>query len=64
MRGAVTLLLDAAAKTGRVRGDVDPADVLLAVAASTWTFAGDGKWQERVRPVLRIIMDGLRYRPG
>lgn len=64
MRGAVTLLLDAAARTGRVRGDLDPADVLLAVAASTWTVAGDGKWQERVRPVLRIIMDGLRYRPG
>ncbi len=64
MRGAVTLLLDAAAKTGRVRGDLDPADVLLAVAASTWTVAGDGKWQERVRPVLRIIMDGLRYRSG
>ena len=64
MREAVTLLLDAAAKTGRVRGDLDPADVLLAVAASTWTVAGDGKWEERVRPVLRIIMDGLRYRPG
>ena len=64
MREAVTLLLDAAAKTGRVRGDLDPADVLLAVAASTWTVAGDGKWEERVRPVLRIIMDGLRYIAG
>ena len=60
----MTLLLDAAARTGKVRGDLDPADVLLAVAASTWTVAGDGNWQERVRPVLRIIMDGLRYRPG
>ena len=39
-------------------------DVLLAVAASTWTLAGDGEWEERVRPVLRIIMDGLRYKPG
>lgn len=64
MREAVTLLLDAAAKTGRVRGDLDPADVLLAVAASTWTVAGDSSWEARVRPVLRIIMDGLRYRPG
>ncbi len=64
MREAVTLLLDAAAKTGRVRGDLDPADVLLAVAASTWTVAGGGNWEERVRPVLRIIMDGLRYKPG
>ncbi len=64
MKSAVTLLLDAAAGTGKVRGDLDPADVLLAVAASTWTVAGDGNWEERVRPVLRIIMDGLRYRPG
>ena len=64
MREAVTLLLDAAARTGRVRGDLDPADVLLAVAASTWTVAGDGNWEERVRPVLRIIVDGLRYKPG
>ncbi len=64
MREAATRLLDAAAETGKVRGDLDPADVLLAVAASTWTFAGDGDWEARVRPVLRIIMDGLRYRPG
>ena len=36
----------------------------MAVAASTWAFARDGEWQVRVRRVLRIIMDGLRYRPG
>jgi AcrR family transcriptional regulator len=44
---AVTLLLDAAAKNGTTRGDVDPQDVLLAVAASTWAFANDNDWQER-----------------
>ncbi len=43
MSKAATLLLDAAAKTGKIRGDLDPADVLLAVAASTWTVAGDGR---------------------
>ncbi len=63
-QGAVTLLLDAAAKTGRVRDDLRPEDVLRAVSASTWSFAGQGDWRESVRPVLRIIMDGLRYRPG
>jgi AcrR family transcriptional regulator len=64
MLSAATLLLDAAAKSGAIRSDVDPKDALLAVAASTWAIAGDGDWQERVRPVLRLIMDGLRYRPG
>ncbi len=61
MREAVTPLLAAAVSAGKVRGDIRAEDVLLAVAASTWAFAGEGDWQERVRPVLRIIMDGLRY---
>ena len=64
MRDAVTPLLAAAVESGKVRGDVKAEDVLLAVAASTWASAGEGNWQERVRPVLRIIMDGLRYKPG
>ncbi len=64
MREAATLLLDAAARSGAVRSDVRPQDVLLAVAASTWALASDDDWQERTRPILRLIMDGLRYRPG
>ena len=60
---AVTLLLDAAAKSGAIRSDVDPQDVLLAVAASTWTFVNDGDWEERSLRVLRLVMDGLRYKP-
>jgi AcrR family transcriptional regulator len=63
LTAAVTLLLDAAAKNGGTRSDVDPQDVLLAVAASTWAFAKDSSWQERARPVLRLVMDGLRYKP-
>ena len=64
LTAAVIQLLDAAAKSGAIRRDVDPQDVLLAVAASTWAFANDSDWQERARPVLRLVMDGLRYRPG
>lgn len=64
MTGAVTLLLDAAAGSGAIRSDVDPQDVLLAVAASTWAFVNDGEWEERSGRVLRLVMDGLRYRPG
>lgn len=61
---AVTRLLEAAAKSGTIRGDIDPQDVLLAVAASTWAFVNDGEWQERARRVLRLVMDGLRYKPA
>jgi len=43
--------------------DFDPQDVLLAVAASTWTFVNDGDWEERTLRVLRLVMDGLRYKP-
>ena len=66
MTSAITLLLDAAAKSGAVRSDVDPQDVLgLAVAASTWDF------RERRRPgrallpacAACLVMDGLRYKP-
>ena len=55
LTAAVTLLLDAAAKSGAIRNDVDPQDVLLAV--------DDSDWQEHGRPVLRLVMDGLRYQP-
>jgi AcrR family transcriptional regulator len=63
MTTALTLLLDAAAKSGAIRRDVDPQDVLLAIAASTWAFVNDGDWEERAFRVLRLVMDGLRYKP-
>jgi AcrR family transcriptional regulator len=63
MTEAMTLLLDAAAKSGAIRDGIDPQDVLLAVAASAWSFAGDKDWKERAGRVLRLVMDGLRYRP-
>jgi hypothetical protein len=63
MTEAMTLLLDAAAKSGAIRDGVDPQDVLLAVAASTWSFASDKDWKERAGRVLRLVMDGLRYQP-
>jgi AcrR family transcriptional regulator len=60
---AVTLLLDAAAKSGDIRSDFDPHDVLLAVAASPWAFANDRDWEDRALRMLRLVMDGLRYKP-
>ena len=63
MTEAVTLLLDAAARSGAIRDGIDPQDVLLAVAVRTWSFAGDKDWKERAGRVLRLVMDGLRYQP-
>ena len=67
MTNAVTLLLRAAARSGAIRSDADPQDVLLAVSASTWSFANDfandKNWKDRAGRVLRLVMDGLRYRP-
>jgi len=60
---AVTLLLDAAAKSGAIRSDFDPQDVLLAVAASPWAFVNDGDREDRALRMLRLVMDGLRYKP-
>lgn len=65
MRDAATLLLDAAAKSGAIRSGIDPDDVLLAVAASTWAFANDGgDWRRRTNRVLRLVMDGLCHTAG
>jgi AcrR family transcriptional regulator len=61
MARAIALLVEAAAKSGAIRADVDPQDVLLAVAASTWSFAGDKDWKDRAARVLRLVLDGLRY---
>jgi AcrR family transcriptional regulator len=63
MTEAATLLLDAAARSGAIRNGIDPQDVLLTVAASTWFFAGDKDWKARAGRVLLLVMDGLRYQP-
>jgi AcrR family transcriptional regulator len=64
MTAAVTMLLEAAARSGAIRSDYDPQDVLLAIAASTWALVNDGEWEDRSRRVLRLVMDGLRYKSG
>jgi AcrR family transcriptional regulator len=64
IRQAMTLLLDAAAKAGAIRADADADDVLLAAAASIWSIAGQPDWRQRAGRLLRLVLDGLRYRPG
>jgi AcrR family transcriptional regulator len=64
MTRALTVLLAATAESGAVRGDADPQDVLLAVAASVWVSADNKDWKERTTRVLRLVLDGLRYGAG
>jgi AcrR family transcriptional regulator len=64
IRQAMTLLLDAAAKAGAIRSDADADDVLLAAAAGIWSIAGQPDWRQRSGRLLRLVLDGLRYRPG
>ncbi|WP_343716820.1 helix-turn-helix domain-containing protein [Inquilinus sp.] len=64
IRQAMALLLDAAARAGAIRGDADPDDVLLAAAAGIWSIAGQPDWRQRAGRLLRLVLDGLRYRPG
>ncbi|MFF9555771.1 TetR/AcrR family transcriptional regulator [Streptomyces albus] len=51
-------LLDTAARAGRIRGDVDPGDLLRAVANVTLPAQDDDGHTERV---LALLVDGLRY---
>jgi AcrR family transcriptional regulator len=64
MTRALSVLLAAAAESGAIRGDADPQDVLLAVAASVWVSADNKDWKERTARVLRLVLDGLRYGAG
>jgi AcrR family transcriptional regulator len=52
-------LLDAAAKTGRIRSDADPEDLLFAVANLTLPAEEDAGG--RTRRLIGLLVDGLRY---
>jgi len=58
---AVAVLLKAGAAAGTLRADVEPEDVLRAMGA-IWLVAGDEHWADDATRVLRLVLDGLRYR--
>ena len=59
LRPALQILLEAAAAAGDVRGDVDPHDLLRAVASlSAPALDAD---PERARRMVALLVDGLRY---
>jgi AcrR family transcriptional regulator len=60
LRSTMTRLLDAAAADGSIRPDVDPGDVIRALAGVCMT--GDASTSpDQTRRLAGLLMDGLRY---
>jgi AcrR family transcriptional regulator len=57
---AITTLLGAAAGTGALRRDIEPADVLAGLGGVSLT-AGEPPQREQAGRLLDLLMDGLRY---
>jgi AcrR family transcriptional regulator len=60
---AIARLLEAGARQGAVKPDLDPEDVLLQLSV-LWRIEPANGGQERVRRILGLILDGLLVRPG
>ena len=58
---AVAVLLRAGAEAGTLRSDVEPEDVLRAMGA-IWMVADGEEFPEQAMRILRLVLDGLRYR--
>lgn len=59
LRPALQALLDAAASAGEVRTDIEPDDLLRAVASLC--MSADGDRTDYVRRMVALLVDGLRY---
>ena len=59
--GAVGSMLQAGARDGLLREDVDPADVLAGLNGAA-LVAGAPEQREQADRLLDLLMDGLRYR--
>ncbi len=58
---AITFLVHRAAASGDVRRDVEPGDLLRALAG--FTYGGDGpEWERSANRLIDLLMDGLRSR--
>jgi AcrR family transcriptional regulator len=58
---AVAVLLRAGAEAGTLRADVEAEDVLRAMGA-IWMVADGEDFPEQAMRILRLVLDGLRYR--
>lgn len=64
LTAAVATVLEAGARTGSLRGDVDPDDVLTLLLGLFHSTAATGGAPRRIGPLLDLIVDALRPRPG
>ncbi|MGH6859346.1 MAG: TetR/AcrR family transcriptional regulator [Phyllobacterium sp.] len=64
LRPALRTLLDAAAAAGAIRGDIDPEELLGAVASLC--MSTHDKRPDHARRMVALLVDGLRYgaKPG
>jgi AcrR family transcriptional regulator len=60
---AIDVLLAAGRSDGSVRPDVDGEQVLLAMGG-VWNVPDSDAWADRVRGLLDLVVDGLRYGAG
>lgn len=58
---ALATLLDGAANAGKVRGDIDPYDLLCAIGSLSAT--NDDAGAARAQRMVSLLVDGLRYDP-
>ena len=61
--GALRLMLDAGARSGTLRADVDPRDV-IRVINGIWYLPAGPNWRDDVGRMLDLVIDGLRYGAG
>jgi len=61
LQGVFATLLQAGVDAGTLRADVDAEDVFRATGSVFMLPQEDG-WREQAARVLRLILDGLRYR--
>jgi AcrR family transcriptional regulator len=63
LTGAIGDLLQRAASSGEIRGDLDPEDILRTLVGMCYAHDRPG-WQERVLRLVDIFIDGLRRPQG
>ena len=57
---ALRVLLTAGAQDGSLRSDADPEDVMRAMGG-VWNVGPGPDWEDQVRRLLALLIDGLRY---
>jgi AcrR family transcriptional regulator len=62
IRDAVGTLISAAAESGAIRSDVEPADLIRALSGICLVSDQPG-WQDQAHRLVNLLHDGLRYRP-